>query len=121
MLARDRPAQSRQPGETLAAYRAFLAYLRSGSIRAAADALGKNRTTFERWSRRWRWPERRQRILAGVVRTQLDQLVYEMRYGLEAAEDAAELDERFWASFRAVTSPRIDRELKRTLKELREA
>lgn len=119
-LARDRPPDARQPGESLAAYRAFLAYLLHGSIRTAADALGKNRGVLERWSRRWRWPERRRLILARHVRDQADQTEYEEIHGLEAAEDVTEMDRRWWSAFREVSSLRIDRELKQTLKELRE-
>lgn len=120
-LARDRPVDARQPHETLSAYKAFVAYLEHGSIRKTAAALAANRTMLERWSRRWRWPERKSRILAGRARSWADQLEYDEMHNLPAAADANEYNDRVWAAFMEVTSPRVDCELKQMLKELEEA
>lgn len=119
-LAKDRSPDARQPGESLAAYRAFIGYLLHGSIRRAADALGKNRGVLERYSRRWRWPERRRRILARHVLNYADQTEYEEIHNLPAAANAYELDERWWSAVREVYAPRIDREFKQMLQALRE-
>jgi len=78
-------------------------------------------TAFERWSRRWRWPERKAKILAGRARVHADLAEYEQIHDLPAAEDAGEIDRRWWASFREVSSHRIGDELKQALKGLREA
>lgn len=118
-LARDRPVEARQPRESLGAYKAFLAYLEHGSIRKAADALTKNRTVLERWSKRWCWPERKSRILARHARGWTDQLEYEEKHHLPAA-NVGEFDDREWAAFTAVTFPKTDRELKGMLKEFEE-
>src|SRR3954453_14751934 len=92
-LARDRPVDARQPHESLSAYKAFLAYLEHGSIRKAADALTANRTVLERWSRRWRWPERKSCIPARHARGWADQLEYEETHALAAA-DVDEFEDR---------------------------
>ena len=118
LLARDRPVGARQPYETLSAYKAFLAYLKHGSIRKAADALGANRSMYERWSKRWRWPERRDRILAQHVARWADLNEFEERHGLEASADADELLDRQLAAFVEVSGPKIDRELERNLRDL---
>jgi hypothetical protein len=81
-LSTDRTPSARQPGETLAAYRAFLAYLERGSIRDAASERATNRSVLERWSRRWRWPERKAAVLASSARQWETLTDYEERHNL---------------------------------------
>lgn len=93
-FAADRQPGARQPYESLPAYRAWLVYLEEGSIRRAAHSLGKNRCTLERYSRRWRWPERKRRILSRHAQWWKDLAVYEEKHNLDAAADTEELVER---------------------------
>jgi hypothetical protein len=50
-----------QPGESAKAFAAFSLYLSLGperSLAAVGQKLGKSGALLERWSSRWRWPER---------------------------------------------------------------
>jgi hypothetical protein len=114
----DRAVDVRQRGETLPAYRCWLAYLEHGSIRKAAKALDKNRKTLERYSRRWRWPERKATILRNHARQRADLLEYEERHSLhEAARDAEELLDREQDAF-VELAPKLQAELMASLREL---
>ena len=113
MVTWYRPLDARLPGESLQAYRAFLAYLAHGSIRRAADALGRpgSRSTFERWSKRWRWPFRKDDILRRRAGAWADLVEYEKTHQLEAAADTDELLERRWRAHLEVGQPRIERKM----------
>ncbi len=117
-LATDRPPSARQPGETLAAYRAFLASLEHGSIRKAATERSTNRSVLERWSRRWRWPERKAAVLASSARQWQTVTDYEERRNLSAAADSDEMMERQMASFDEVARSDYDLELRLLLEKL---
>lgn len=54
------PLWERQPGETVKAFQAFIAYRDMGgrSQRAVAQTLGKSRQLLDKWSTTWRWVER---------------------------------------------------------------
>lgn len=117
-LAKYRPAEARQLGETLAAYRAFLAFLSHGSIRKAADALGTNRSVIERWSKRWRWPERKALILQRAAKRYRDLLEYEEKHDLPAARDRFELQDREMQTFLKITSPKHEVEMRKQLAEI---
>lgn len=116
-LATDRPPSARQPGETLAAYRAFLAFLQCGSIRKAASERATNRNVLERWSRRWRWPDRKAAVLASSARQWKTLTDYEERHNLPAAADSDEMMKREMASYYEVTKTDSD-ELRRLFEEL---
>lgn len=113
MVSRYRPLDARLPGESLQAYRAFLAYLAHGSIRRAANALGRpgSRSTFERWSKRWRWPFRKAEILRQHAGAWADLVEYEERHWLEAAADTNELVDRWLRAHLEIGQPRIERKM----------
>ncbi len=117
-LADDRPPDARQPGETHAAYRAFVAYLEHGTIRAAAADLGRNRSTLERYSKRWRWPERVRLILKTHVPRWLNLAEYEEAHDLGPAVDMDALLEREMDVFTEVTMPRMAAETDQRLTEM---
>jgi hypothetical protein len=98
-LATDRSPSARQPGETLAAYKAFLGSLEHGSNRATARALGVSSQLLDRYSRRWRWPERKARLLASSARQWKTLTDYEEKRNLPAAADSDELARREMAAF----------------------
>ena len=108
-----RPLDARLPGESLQAYRAFLAYLTHGSIRRAADALGRpgSRSTFERWSKRWRWPFRKDDILRRHAGAWADLAEFEERHELEASGDLDELVDRQLRARIEIGEPRLERKM----------
>jgi hypothetical protein len=113
MVPSYRPLDARLPGESRQAYRAFLSFLSYGSIRKAADALGRpgSRSTFERWSKRWRWPLRKDDILRRRAGAWSDLVEYEERHQLEAAADTDELLDRRLRAHLEVGQPRIERKM----------
>lgn len=113
-----RPPDARQPGETNAAYRCFLEYLREGNIRDAAAALGRNRRTLERYSRRWRWPERVRLIVASHAPRWRPLAEYEELHDLPAAKNRTELVEREMWAFTEVTTPRMAVETEAALERM---
>ena len=119
-LAEDRPPHARQRGESLQAWKGFLAYLEnSGSIRKAAAAAGKHRSLFARYSKRWRWVERKEQILASCVGRWRDLITYEERHNLvEAAKDSDELIQRELAAFDEIGWPRFKKELDEAMSEI---
>lgn len=112
-FANDRPVDARQPNETLEAYRCWLAYLEHGTIRAAAESLEMNRRTVERYSKRWRWPERQRLVLAQHVRRWAPLVDYEEEHGLGPIEDGLQLAERELDAMNEILAPTIDAELRR--------
>jgi hypothetical protein len=58
----DTPLWERQHGETSRAYEGFRTYrdlpVSERSLHTAAERVGNSVRTVERWSVRWRWPER---------------------------------------------------------------
>ena len=119
-LARDRLPEARQRGETLAAYRAFRAYLAHGSIRCAANALGTYKSTLERWSKRWRWPERKGLVLRRAAGRFGDLSEYEEKHGLPAARDGEELLGREMRTLIEITGPKRDAEMEAMMQQIRE-
>lgn len=117
-LAKDRLPEARQLGETTAAYRAFLMFLVYGSIRSASAALETNRTVLERWSKRWRWPERKALILQRAAKRYGDVLEYEEKHDLPAARDAPELQDREMQAFIKITTPKREVEMQKMMKEM---
>jgi len=73
---------------------------------------------LERWSRRWRWPERKAKILASSARQWKTLTDYEERHNLPAAADSDELMMREVASFNEVTRTDYDLELRGLLEKL---
>lgn len=107
-LSDDRQPAARQPMETQAAYRGWLAYLEYGSIRKAATATGLHRTTLARYSKRWRWPERARLTLASHVIQWQDLLQFEETYGLAAATTGEEVSERWMMAYFELRAPDIE-------------
>jgi hypothetical protein len=120
VVPRYRPLDARLPGESLQAYRAFLAYLAHGSIRRAADALGRpgSRSTFERWSIRWRWPLRKADILRRHAGAWADLAGFEERHELEASGDLNELVDRQLRARIEIGEPRLERKMMATIRRL---
>ncbi len=114
----SRPADTRMPGETAQAYLCFLAYLEEGNIRDAAAAIGKNRSTLERHSKRWRWPERVRSILRGHAQRQRPLAEFERQHDLPAAKNAHELLDRQMDAFAEIELPRQNAEQDAKLQEM---
>jgi hypothetical protein len=113
-----RPPDYRMRGESLAAYKAFLGYLRCGSIRATAADLGKTRSLLARYSRRWQWPRRRNLILAQHASRWENLAEYEERHNLPPAVSEDDLTIRKLRAFTEIEGPRIDRQLREALEEM---
>jgi hypothetical protein len=115
-LSNDRSADARQPNESREAFQAWLAYLEHGTIRAAAEALEMNRRTIERYSKRWRWPERQRLVLAQHVRRWQRLADYEEQHGLDPIEDGAYLADRELDAMSEIEGPTINEALRQALR-----
>ena len=95
-----------------------MAYLANGSIRGAASERATNRSVLERWSKRWRWSERKAAVLASSARQWKTITDFEERHELPAAANSEEMTKREKASFEEFTRTEYDLELRRLIEKL---